>query len=341
MPQEKIQLKTGNRHKPAKVLVTGSTGFIGSCLVRALLNKGYRVFCLIRKASNPERIKDLDVRLVTGSYRDRPFLSDAVRDMDFVFHVGAVIHARDWETYRQANVDSTVNLLESCARSNPGIKKFVFVSSIAAAGPAKDKIPVKESDDCRPVSFYGESKWMAEQAAARFFKDLPIVIIRPTHVLGIGQQELNFVLTLAKKRIFPRLGNGDKQISLCFVQDLVRALIMAAEHKKVKSQVYFVANREAYAWQEILNFIKKELGLSWVINIPFPVLVSLAGILEMIARIRDVSPPVTRDDILSTRRYYWLHDVGKIKKEIGFSPEVNLETGLKEIVRWYRDARLL
>jgi nucleoside-diphosphate-sugar epimerase len=324
-----------------KVLVTGSTGFIGSHLVESLIKKDYKVYCLIRKESDLKWIKDLDVELITGSYRDKDSLYNAVKGMDYVFHAGAALDAFDWETYYQANVQGTINLLEACAEVNPGLKKFVLVSSISAAGPANDKIPLKESDPCNPYSLYGKSKYLAEEAAARFFPLLPIVIIRPTNVFGTRQKELYTTLKLAAKRIMPLIGNGDKQTSICFVQDVVKALVLAAENEKVSGKTFFVANPEFYSWREILEFITRELGLSFVIKIPYPVLLSIAFVSELIAKLTGNNPLLTRKTIISARKNYWLHDVSSIRDELGFSPGVSFEKGMRDIIKWYKDNGLL
>lgn len=324
-----------------KVLVTGSTGFIGSHLVESLIQKKYKVYCLIRKESDMRWIKDQDVELVIGSYHDLEFLHHAVKGMDYIFHVGAVLSAFEWETYYKANVQGTINLLEACAAVNPDLKKFVFVSSISAVGPANNKKPLKESDPCHPVSLYGKSKYLAEEAVVGFFHQLPIVIIRPTNILGTRQKQLHATLKLVNKRIIPLLGNGDKQTSICFVQDLVKALIMAAENENVRSKTFFVANPEPFAWREILEFITKELDLSWVIKIPHPLLLIIAFFSELIAKLTNGKPFLKRSSIISARKNYWIHDVSLIKKELGFSPSISFEQGMRDIIKWYKDKGLL
>jgi nucleoside-diphosphate-sugar epimerase len=322
-------------------LVTGSTGFIGSHLVESLIKRNYRVRCLIRANSDLKWIKDLDVEWVTGSYQNKDSLTRAVKGMHYIFHVGAVISARDWKTYYEANVEGTVNLLKACAIENPGLKKFVFVSSIAAAGPSKDKIPIKEDDECRPVSLYGKSKFLAEKEAAPFFDKLPIVIIRPTNILGPRQKELYSVLKMVSKRIIPMLGNGDKQTTICFVQDLVRALITAAENHDIRGRTYFVAAKEPRSWQEMLISISREMGQSFVIRISFPFLLLIASLLEIMAQITGGSPLISRRRVLSVRKNYWLHDVSRIQDELGFKAEVIFSEGMKDILEWYKDRKLL
>jgi nucleoside-diphosphate-sugar epimerase len=294
------------------------------------------VFCLIRKSSNLQWIENLEVELLTGKYSDKKFLSQAVGGMDYIFHLGAVIDASNWNIYYRVNVENTINLLNACVGANPGIKKFIFVSSIAAAGPSINKEPLKESDEGKTVSLYGKSKYMAEKASRAFFDKLPVVILRPTNVLGIRQKELLSILMLVRKRIIPLLGNGDKQTSICFVQDVVRALIMAAENKKVKGKTYFLASEEAYSWRVMLDFIRREFNYSLVLKIPYPVLLLTAFLAKLVADLTGNRPLITPRELSSVRKHYWIHDVTLIKKELGFSPEIKFEAGLNKIINWYR-----
>jgi nucleoside-diphosphate-sugar epimerase len=324
-----------------KALVTGSTGFIGSHLVEALIKKDYKVSCLVRKESDLKWIKDCKVELITGNYQDKNSLYNAVKGMDYVFHAGAALDAFDWETYYKTNVKGTINLIEACVEVNAGLKKFVLVSSISAAGPANDKKPLKESVPCNPFSLYGKSKYLAEEAATRFFPLLPIVIIRPTNVFGIRQKDLHTTLKLAANRIIPLIGNGDKQTTICFVQDVVRALILAAENETVRSKIFFVASPEIYSWREILEFIYRELGLSFVIKIPYPALLSIALVSEVLAKLTRSRPLLTVKTIFSARKNYWLHDASLIREELGFSPEISFEEGMRNIIHWYKDKGLI
>lgn len=324
------------KYKKMNALVTGSTGFIGSHLVETLIKRKFQVYCLIRETSNTRWIKDLKVEFLTGKYSDKKFLAQAVKGKEYIFHLGAVIDAPNWQTYYRVNVENTVNLLDACFNVNPDIKKFLFVSSIAAAGPSKNKKPLEEGDDARPVSLYGKSKYLAEKAARNFFDKLPIVILRPTNVLGIRQKELLSILKLVRKRIIPLLGNGDKQTTICFVQDVVRALILAAENRRAKGKTYFVASEEVYSWRAMLESIAREFDYSLVLKIPYPVLLILAFFAKIIADLSGSQPLITPKSLASVRKHYWIQNVNLIKNDLGFSTKINIETGLRDIINWYK-----
>lgn len=315
-----------------KALVTGSSGFVGGHLVRYLLQRGYDVSCLVRDASRPGALAGLPVTRVSGSYFDLGSLRRAVRGMDYVFHAGAVLSAPDWPAYFKTNVEGTANFLEACARASPGLRRFIHVSSIAAAGPAPGKKPLRETDACLPVSLYGQSKLQAELAAEAFFGRLPVVIVRPPNVLGPGQRELLSVMKLLRRRIVPLIGRREKQTSICFVQDLVRALVLAAEHDRASGRTYFVAADEACSWREIMAELLKALDLKFVLKIPHPLLLGVAFVSETVARRSGRPPLVTRGDLRSARDNYWLCDARLIRKDLGFRTEVEFAEGIRDIV---------
>jgi nucleoside-diphosphate-sugar epimerase len=318
---------------PPKALVTGGSGFIGGHLVRHLLERGIAVTCLVRDGSEPQALAGLPVARVSASYFDLESLRRAVSGMDWVFHAGAVLNAPDWPGYFRTNVEGTRNILTACAQAAPGLRRFVLVSSIAAAGPARDRRPLRETDPCRPVSLYGQSKLLAEQAAAGFQDRLPIVIIRPPNVLGYGQRELLAAMKLLRRRIVPLIGGRGKQTSICFVQDLVRALALAAAAERASGRTYFVAAAEPCSWREILDRLLLEMDLTFVLKIPHPLLMGVALVAEAVAALSGRPPLVTRHDLRSARDNYWLCDAGLIRDELGFRTEVEFAGGIGDIVR--------
>ncbi len=326
--------------KRNRALVTGSTGFIGRHMIEGLLERDYEVFCLIREDTNPKKIEGKKITPVKADYYDSDSLENAVSGMDYLFHIGAVIDGGNEEVLYKANVEATVNLIKACLKVNPGIKKIIFVSSIAASGPRSEKTPVKESDESHPVSLYGKSKHLAELEVMKFFTELPIVIIRATHILGIYQKQMEDTVKLVKKRIVPVLGNGDKQTTICFVEDLVRSMIMSAENRNIRNRIYFVADKNPVSWRDMTDSIIKELGISFVIKIPYPILISIGFILETVARISGKLPLITRKRIKGVRNNYWIQDVSKIEEEIGFKTGIDFAQGMKNIVSWYKENKI-
>ena len=148
---------------PPKVLVTGGNGFLGSHLVEALIRRGYRVRCLVRRTSDLRWIQGLRVEYVHGNLADLTSLSRAVQGVDYVYHSAGVIKALKPETYYRVNRDGTRNLLQVCSDSRENFKKFIYVSSLAAVGPSPNGRPLREESCPRPVSDYGRSKLEGEE----------------------------------------------------------------------------------------------------------------------------------------------------------------------------------
>lgn len=320
-----------------KALVTGANGFIGSHLTEELAKRGWEVTCLVRRPRGLGWIESLPVRLVRGDCRDKPTLGPAVEGVDFVFHLAGVINALGWEEYYLANVLGTQNLLEACIERNPGFKKFIYVSSISAAGPSEKGRALTEDDSNEPISDYGRSKLAAEEAIRELGKNFPFVIIRPPNVIGPRQKELEEAIRLVKRRIRPVVGTGEPQTSLCYVEDVVEALILAAESPEADGQTYFLADPRPYAWSEITDAIQEALGIHRVLlNVPYRAQWLAAAASEAAARLTGRKPKLTRTSILAARKYYWIYDGSRIKRELGFEPRTGLKEAIYKTIGWYK-----
>jgi nucleoside-diphosphate-sugar epimerase len=318
-----------------RALITGATGFIGSHLAEALTRQGWEVRCLVRRPSGLGWVENLDVQLVRGDCRDKLSLRASVEGVDYVFHLAGVISALSWDEYFQANVAGTKNLLEAVAERNPGLRKFVYVSSISATGPAKEGQVLSEDDPCLPISDYGRSKLSAEAAIHAFAPRFPFVIIRPPNVIGPRQRELREVVRLIRKRIKPSVGTGEPQTSLCYVGDVVRALILGAEKQEADGRTYFLAYPRPYAWSDVTRAIQETLGIRFFfLKIPYPVQWLAAVAAETAGHLTRKRPKLTRIGLAATRKYYWIYSGARIKRELGFEPRTGLQEAIQLTIAW-------
>ena len=134
-----------------RALVTGATGFIGGHLVEALIGEGFEVTCLTRRTSNLRYLEGLNVSFLRGDCTDPESLS-GVKDFDYVFHLAGLTKASSDEEAFRVNEEGTQNIVAAVMRHNPGLKRFVYVSSLAAAGPCCQDGPLIEDCEPRPVS---------------------------------------------------------------------------------------------------------------------------------------------------------------------------------------------
>jgi len=319
-----------------KALVTGANGFIGSHLVEALVQRGWDVSCLVRRTSRLDSLAGRPVRMVVGDSRDRESLRPAVRGQDYIFHLAGLINAPDTKTYFEANAGGTLNLLEACLEEGPPFRRFVHVSSISAAGPSPcGGAPLREDDECRPITDYGRSKLEAERLVLERADRLPVTIIRPPNVIGPRQKELADSIRLIRRRILPLVGTGRPQTSLAYVGDVVAALLLAAERPDSRNQIYFVTDGPGHSWREVTRAVIDALGMRGpFLRVPYGLQLAAAAIAEAVARLRKTVPVVSLANVLAARRYCWIYDGSKIERELGFRAATDLAEAVRLAVAW-------
>jgi nucleoside-diphosphate-sugar epimerase len=321
-------------------LVTGGTGFIGSHLVDILVSKGEDVRLLVRKTSKIDKFKNPGVDFVYGDITDKDTLKGIAKDVDIVYHLAAMGHVSAisdvaYQNFIAVNVNGTKNLADEC--SNHPISKFIHFSSTAAMGLIEKPI-VDESTPCRPSTPYQKSKYDSEKMILNYWRtrNLPVVIIRPSMVYGPGGESSEFlkICRIINKGIFPQIGKGKNLTPIVYVDDVVRAAIMAAE-RGIPGETYLITSENSYKLRVIAKLVADQLGVKRV-NHRMPVSIAMSGafIIELFARIFNFTPIVTPQSIKSaiTDRVF---SIDKAKRELGYKPEVSLEDGIKRTIDWY------
>lgn len=321
-----------------RALVTGATGFVGSHLAEALVAAGYEVSCLVRPTSDLKWLRGLEIKLLPGSVTDEPSLAAAVREQDCIFHVAGLTKARRVAEFFEVNAKGTHNVLSACKQQNPTVRRVVYVSSQAAAGPSPDGTPLTENSPCRPVSLYGKSKYEGERAVAQYAADLPATIVRPSAVYGPRDRDIFFVFQLANRGILPVIGSRDMRVNLIHVKDLVRAIMLAAESDKAVGQTYFATDPAPYRWTETGTLVAAALGKK-CLRIRIPIFaISLVAAAARVVSVFQYSPPLlSPDKVRELKQRYWVCSTVKISSTLGFAPQYSLAEGLSETARWYRD----
>lgn len=319
-----------------RVLVTGGTGFIGSQLIRYLLERGVSVRCLVRKTSDRRRLEGMDVEVVVGDITDYDSLIPAVTGMDAVFHVAARTTSSTEEEFYQANVIGTVNLLKGVIQANPDLKRFLYVSSQAAAGPSRAGSPVTESDLPHPVTPYGASKLAAEEAVMAFSSQIPVTIVRPSVVYGPRDKNIFEFFRLVSKGIKPVLGWRDRYGSFIYVEDLIQGLYSAARSERAIGQIYFMVCESRISWRELDREIANALEKRAItIHIPISIAMLIALFRETFAKIKGETSMVNREKIRELRERFWICDGSRAEEELGFHPRISLREGIERSAGWY------
>jgi nucleoside-diphosphate-sugar epimerase len=325
-----------------KILVTGGTGFIGSHLTELLLTKGHPVSCLVRDPAHLRWLSGLDIDVKAGDCTVPETLADAVKQASVVIHAAGLTKARRAKEYYEVNHIGTRNILEACARHNPGIEKFILISSLAAAGPSADRKPVKDSDPPHPVSDYGRSKLLAEVETLTYKDKFPVLILRPSAVYGPRDRDMYELFRWAVRGVTLEMLGKERLLNFCYVGDLVHAVSLAMEKQAVSGSVYFVAEDRPYSWSEFRRALLSA-GQVKALTVKIPYTAAyLIGLASEVGGLFMSKPALTnRQKVREASQSYWICDLAKIEKELGFKTAYTLQQGLDITWRWYRDNKWL
>jgi nucleoside-diphosphate-sugar epimerase len=329
-----------------RILVTGGTGFLGSHLVRALLERGHNVRALVRHGSDVAKLKGAE--LVYGDLTEPDGLRRALEGVETVYHLAAI---RDkwgtpYQAYYTVNVEGTRNLLDAAAGC---VDKFVHCSTAGVVRyPGNFQI-----DESLPYNTnghgqycYHHTKALAEQLTLEYVRtgQVPATVVRPTIVYGPGDTwgMMTKLVTMLAKGRFALIGDGRNRLHLVYVDDVIRAFLLAGESSKSVGQVYIVAGPSLITLNNLVAKVCALLGVKppcW--HIPVRVAKAAGWMLEMayagklgigIQAFGDM-PLVTRDkvDTLTVDRGY---NITKIQQGLGYFPTVDHEEGLRLTVEW-------
>jgi nucleoside-diphosphate-sugar epimerase len=282
-------------------------------------------------------LKNLPIEVVHGNCNDKASLGEAVKDVDQVFHLAGVTKATEEKTYFEVNALGTENLIHACLENNPRLQKFVYLSSQAAAGPCQNGGKKKESDRCQPVSAYGHSKRMGEEFALAHSHEIPLLILRPSAVYGPRDRDVYAFFKLLSKRIKPCLFGQEQHISLCYVQDIIQAILLAAEAQESSGDIFFLSDGHDYRLEEIGDIFAQAMGITPVcIRVPEWAIFGIASFSEYLSKLTGKPPLLNKGKVEEMIQKNWVCDITKAQTLLGFEPQFKLFQGAKLTFEWYR-----
>jgi nucleoside-diphosphate-sugar epimerase len=300
------------------VAITGATGFIGSNLCRRFAEAGWLVRPVTRADFEQKRVAPL------------------LRGADVVVHSAGATRAPSRRMLDESNVELTRHVLDAAHQG--GVRRFVLLSSQAAAGPARSRSqPVLETDAPLPIDAYGRSKLAAERIVAAATAMRP-VILRLGAVYGPGDRDFAPLFRLAYRGVAVHPGNRNKWIEILHVDDAARAILLSAA--SVVGGTFFIVGPAPVQWGQLFALAAKAAGTSLrlEVEVPTPLVKLGARAGDLVARLTGRTGLLTSEKVRLAEPCYWLCSSLRAQEELHFLAGVELRDGLASTFRWYRDA---
>ncbi|MBI3098518.1 MAG: NAD-dependent epimerase/dehydratase family protein [Planctomycetes bacterium] len=311
-----------------KVLVTGATGNVGSCLVRRLVTLGHEVSVLCRATSDRRALGEAPRREFIGDLTESVPVREACRGQEAVFHVGAVIsyRRRDAAKMYQANVLGTRNVVEGCLAG--GVRRLVHTSSVAAVGiPRRDR-PADETlgfhADARRIGYF-RTKWEAEQEVwSGVSRGLDAVAVNPGVIWGssIGLNSARLLRRAAEDRLPAMIPGG---VTVVDMEDVVEGHLLALDRGRRGER--YILGAGMLLWSEILRATAAITGQpAPSIEIPASILYVIGVLGEAWSDLTGGRSPEVTLDIARCTAHRLFYDSSKARRELGWSPRPFAET---------------
>ncbi|MBW4439798.1 MAG: NAD-dependent epimerase/dehydratase family protein [Plectolyngbya sp. WJT66-NPBG17] len=313
-----------------KTLVTGANGFTGSHLVKALLKRGNSVTGFVRKSSDRSRLSDCDIDYVYGDITDLATLTDAMRDVDVVFHTAAyvelgLVNAAEME---RVNVEGTRAVIEAAKAVN--LPKLIYCSTIGIFGDTQGKV-INETFQRTQKDFssaYDRTKYQAQQLIDQA-KELSIVSVLPSGIFGSNDPHFMPVLNTFRKGRLKVWAGGGRVTGIVHVDDLAEAMILAVD--RGKSGDHYIISAGDLTTREMFEIFSRETGIPAPREAPEPVVRLVANVLDPIGRLAGWQPPIDNERVHYVYDRCVRVDATKARQELGWNPR-SPEMTLKEIV---------
>jgi nucleoside-diphosphate-sugar epimerase len=319
-------------------VVTGASGFVGSHVVDALLVRGARVRCLLRASSSRRWLEGKPVEIAAVGLDDAPALEAAVAGATWIVHAAGRTSARNGAEFHEANVGGTERMLRAALTVGPTLRRFLYVSSLAAAGPSRDGAPVTETHLPRPASDYGVSKLRGEELVHQLRDRIPVCSIRPPAVYGPRDEATRKIFVALKWHLRPELRPGGR-FSMVYVEDLAEAMVRALEDDRARGETFFVSEPDVCDYERLARAALAALG-TWAVPLRPPMWLLAAGAFaaEGWGAVIGRPPFLSREKLREISAGDWLCSSAKIRSALDWAPEVPLDEGIRRTVAWYREA---
>ncbi|MCE6989369.1 NAD(P)-dependent oxidoreductase [Dyadobacter sp. CY323] len=329
-----------------KVFITGASGFIGYHLVHAAIEAGMEVHAAVRPTSDLTFLKKLQTASQQLVFVNTDFSSkESLRTQlekggySYIIHAAGVTKAKSAAAYNLVNAEYSLNLAQAAMSADIPLKRFVFLSSLAAIGPLaySEQQPITEETLPVPVTDYGKSKLLAEKYLEEV-SGLPLSIIRPTAVYGPGEKDLFVLFKTLSKGLDAYIGNGPQRLSFVYVKDLVTATMAALTENQKEVTVYNISDGQSYDRYALADRFREISGKPvFRAHLPMFLVKIMAGFLDMIYAFSSATPVLNREKLKELTASNWICSIEAARSNLHYQPQYDLRQGLTETLTWYKE----
>ena len=322
-----------------RVLVTGASGFLGSHIAERLVRDGHEVRLLLRLTSS-RAFLDFPHEVAIGDVTDPQSLG-GIEGVDAVVHAAGLIKARNEDEFAAVNEIGTANLITAIQIVNPDLKRFVYISSLAAHGPSPpDGSPRPIDAERDPVSAYGRTKLVGELIVRESFLGERAVAFRMPVIYGPRDPALLPFFRAVRWRIAPLLAGGRNKLSIVYVEDAARAVVQAVTAEAdIGGKSYCPEDGAVYTWKDLLAAIEEATGRK-ALMVPVPRLgyMTAAALTAGLGRISGRAVVFTPDKVREMSQRAWVCSAEDLRRDLDWVPRVQIAEGARLTYEWYRAA---
>lgn len=318
------------------ILVTGGTGFLGQHLVQALLREGHSVRFMGRNSTVAKKLLNAGAQPIIADLRDSEAVINACRDIDTVYHVGAL--SAPWgkrADFYAINVGGTTAVVAGCQKHT--VRRLIYVSSPSVVFDGRDQLLATEAVPYprRFTSIYSLTKKLGEDCVnAATSHGLETIILRPKAIFGPGDQALlPRLIVAARQKRLPQIGDGHNLVDLTYVDNVVHALLLALKSTSAIGSTYTITNDEHVPLWHVIRQVLERLGLSTPLrHVPLAAALIAARLLELSASITGREPLLTTYSAMILARTQ-TYDISDAKRDLGYAPLLTIAEGIERTLQ--------
>lgn len=329
-----------------KILITGANGFIGSFLTEAAARRGFEVWAGVRSGSNLRYLEGLDIHLFEMDYSSATAFRRTFEEFkrttgvfDYIIHCAGATKCVDVKDFDRINFEQTRMFADTLISLEMVPRQFIFISTLSVFGPVResDYSEICESDVPCPNTAYGRSKLKAENYLSSL-PGFPYLFFRPTGVYGPREKDYFMMAQSIQNHIDFAVGFKRQDLTFVYVKDIVQAVFRAID-RGITRRAYFLSDGRVYCSSDFSRLIADELGIRFVIRIKSPlfVLKVVSLLAEFFGRCRHRSSTLNSDKYRIMKQRNWRCDIRPAADELGYVPEYDLERGVRETIKWYKE----